>query len=512
MMLSSMKKACGIGKLKKKKLNHFLPYFGEEQDDMQPDQNATPAPSQPPSPTLEESSNSDPLTFDEAMQDKRWRKAMDEDKSIEKNNTWELSSLPKDHKAIGVKWVYKVKKNAQGMVEKFKARLVVKGYKQKHGVDYDEVFAPVARMETIRLLIALAAQIKWNIYQLDVKSTFLNGYLEEEVYVKQPLGYVINGHEDKVLKLKKGLYGLKQAPRAWNNRIDKYFQGNGFVRCLNEYALYIKIHDNGDILLVCLYVDDLIFTGNNPSLFENFKKEMSLEFDMTDLCLMPYYLGLEVKQSKEGIFLSQAGYAKEVLKKFNMFDCNSVNTPMVTGLKLSKFGDEEKVNPTLFKSLVGSLRYLTCTRPDILFAVGVISRFMEAPISSHMKAAKRILRYLKGTLDFGIFYSRSNDFTLKGFCDSDFAGDIDDRKSTTGFVFFMGDCVISRCSKKQPIVTLSTCESEYVAATSCTCLFGLEKLLKELHLSQEKGQKFASTTDQHKLLLKIQCSMTKAST
>jgi len=409
----------------------------------------------------------------------------EEIKSIGKNDTWELTTIPKGHEAIGVKWVYKTKKNASGEVERYKARLVVKGYKQKHGVDYDEVYAPVARMDTIRLLISLAAQMKWKIYQLDVKSAFLNGYLEEEVYIEQPSGFVVEGHEDKVLKLKRSLYGLKQAPRAWNSRIDKYFQDNGFVRCLNEYALYIKTFDNEDILIVCLYVDDLIFTGSNPSLFEEFKKVMSYEFEMTDLGLMSYYLGLEVKQLEEGIFISQECYAKEVLKKFKMFDCNPVNTPMESGMKLSKFEDGEKENPTLFKSLVGSLRYLTCTRPDILYAVGVVSRFMETPTSTHMKVAKRILRYLKGTLDYGLFYSFSNDFKLHGFCDSDYAGDIDDRKSTSGFIFFMGGCAFSWSSKKQPIVTLSTCESEYVAATSCTChAIWLRRLLKELHLPQ----------------------------
>ena len=329
--------------------------------------------------------DSEPLNFDEAMKDKRWRQAMEEEiKAIEKNNTWELSSLPKGHEAIGVKWVFKIKKNAKGEVERHKARLVAKGYKQQYGVDYDEVFAPVARMETIRLLISLAAQMKWRIFQLDVKSAFLNGYLEEDVYVEQPMGFVIEGQEGKVLKLNKALYGLKQAPRAWNTHIDKYFQDNGFVRCQNEYALYVKTFNNDDVLFICLYVDDLIFIGNNPNLFEDFKESMSREFDMTDMGLMSYYLGMEVKQTENGIFVSQESYTKEVLKKFNMLDCNPVNTPMEGGLKLSKFDEGEKVDSTIFKSLVGSLRYLTNTRPDILYAVGAVCRFTEAPTSPHL--------------------------------------------------------------------------------------------------------------------------------
>ena len=291
-----------------------------------------------------------------------------------------------------------------------------------------------------------------------------------------------------MLKLNKALYGLKQAPRAWNSRLDKYLQQNGFRRCTHEYALYVKEQDR-DLLFVCIYVDDLIFTGTSLRMFNDFKKAMEREFEMSDIGLMSYYLGMEVKQMKDGIFISQEGYAKTILKKFNMSDCKPVSTPMEVGIKLSKVEeDSENVDPTMFKSLVGSLRYLTCTRPDILFAVGLVSRFMEKPTMSHMKAAKRILRYLRGTLDCGIFYSSSQDLNLVGYCDSDFAGDIDDRKSTTGFVFLMGNNAIAWCSKKQPIVTLSSCESEYVAATSCTChAIWLRQLLKELHLEQKEA-------------------------
>ncbi|XP_070014164.1 uncharacterized mitochondrial protein AtMg00810-like [Nicotiana sylvestris] len=361
-------------------------------------------------------------------------------------------------------------------MERYKARLVAKGYKQRQGIDYEEVYAHVVRMETICLLISLAAQMKQKIYQLDVKSAFLNGYLEEQVYVEQPLYFLVKNNEDKVMKLNKALYGLKQSQRAWNSCIDKYFQDNGFTHCLHEYALYLKVHTNGNILLVCLYIDGLIFMGNNPSLFEAFNKDMSREFEMTDIGLMSYYLGLEVKQMEGGIFISQENYMKEILKKFNMLDCNPVNTPMESGTKLSKFDKGEKVNPTFFKSLVGCLWYLTCTMPDILFAIGVVSRFMEAPTSTHLKIAKRILRYLKCTIDFGLFYSSFSDFNLVGVCDNDYAGDTDDRKSTTGFVFFLGDSVIFWSSKKQSIVTLLTCETEYTTTISlCVVSIGTNR-------------------------------------
>lgn len=436
----------------------------------------------------------DPIGYEEAIQEKKWKKAMDEEiNAIENNGTWVITSLPQGHKAIGVKWVYKTKRNASGEVQRYKARLVAKGYKQRVGIDYGEVFAPVARMETIRLMISLAAQHKWKIYQLDVKSTFLNGFLEEEIYVEQPLGYVKVGQEGKVYKLKKALYGLKQAPRAWNARIDKYFVENGFEKCPYEHALYMKVDANRNFLLVCLYVDDLIFTGNAPTMFKEFKKSMIREFEMTDIGLMSHFLGIEVEQRENGIFISQSGYAKEVLKRFGIESCNPVNTPVESGVELRKSTNGGNVDTTYFKSLVGSLRYLTCTRPDILYGVGLISRYMEAPDQSHLNAAKRILRYIKGTLNDGLFYSCVDVFKLVEYSDSDWGRDLDERKSTSGFAFFMANAVFTWSSKKQPIVTLSTCEAEYVAANSAVCqlrrlpCYLVEKFVGELGISTRKS-------------------------
>ena len=392
---------------------------------------------------------------------------MDEEiAAIERNDTWEMVELPENHQPIGVKWVYKRKMNAEGKIERYKARLVAKGYRQKAGIDYDKIFAPVARMETIRLLISLAAQYKWSIYQMDVKSAFLNGVLEKEVYVEQPPGYMKVGKETKVLKLKKALYGLKQAPRAWNTRIDTYLRKNRFVQCPYEHALYVK-EKEGNLLYVALYVDDLIFMGNNETMIKEFKEVMAREFEMTDLGLMKYFLGLQVRQDKTGVFVSQEAYAKSILKKNKMDDCNPVSTPMELGAKLSKFEGGDQVDANKYRSLVGSLRYLTCTRPDILYSVGVVSRFMEEPKYSHWKANKRILRYIKGTETHGLFYSESIEYKLMGYSDSDWYGDVDDRKSTSGYVFYLEDTTFTWASKKQPIVTLSTCETEYVAASWC---------------------------------------------
>ncbi|KAL0561666.1 hypothetical protein IC582_002106 [Cucumis melo] len=363
---------------------------------------------------------------------------MDEEiKAIKKNDTWELSTLPNGKKTVGVKWVFKIKRNEKGEVERYKARLVAKGYSQRKGIDYDEVFAPVARLETIRLLIALAAQNNWKIFQMDVKLAFLKGYLEEEVYLEQPPGYSVKGQEDKVLKLKKALYGLKQAPRMWNSRINKYFLDNGYLRCPYEHSLYIKVNGHGDIVVVFLYVDDLIFTGNCASMVEDLKNEMTQEFEMTDIGLMSYYLGIEVKQSEEGIFIFQERYTREILEKFNMMSSKPIATPIEIETKLSKHEEGDDVDSSYFKSLVGSLRYLTCTRPDILFSVGLVSRFMESPTTTHLKVAKRIIRYLKGTLDYGLFYSSSKEFNLEGYCDSDWAGDTNDRKSTSGWQYYI---------------------------------------------------------------------------
>eukprot|EP00268_Persea_americana_P068892 TRINITY_DN9688_c0_g1_i1.p1 TRINITY_DN9688_c0_g1~~TRINITY_DN9688_c0_g1_i1.p1 ORF type:complete len:612 (-),score=107.26 TRINITY_DN9688_c0_g1_i1:387-2222(-) len=407
----------------------------------------------------------DPVTFQDVVQDTKWKKAMDaEIHSIEKNDTWELTDLPQGHKTIGVKWVYKTKLNEKGEVDKHKARLVAKGYKQEYGVDYTEVFAPVARLDTIRAVLSMAAENSWPTFQLDVKSAFLHGELNEHVYVDQPPGYVRQGQERKVYKLKKALYGLKQAPRAWYSCIDAYLAREGFKKCPYEPTLYIKLGEGGKILIICLYVDDLIYTGNDKSMFDVFKQSMMTEFDMTDLGLMRYFLGIEVVQGAAGNFLYQKKYMLEILDKFEMKGCNSVGTPSSQDLMLTQKCSGKKVDATLYKQIVGSLMYLTATRPDIMHAVSLVSRYMESPTEVHLHAAKRILRYLSGTIDYGLFYKRGVKSGLFGFSDSDYAGDPNDPKSTSGYVFLMGSAAVSWSSKKQPIVTLSTTEAEFVAA------------------------------------------------
>eukprot|EP00253_Pinus_taeda_P012594 PITA_12594 len=327
--------------------------------------------------------------------------------AIEKSKTWELVDLPEGKDAIRVKWVYKTKSNAEGKIDRHKARLVVKGYMQQQGKDYDETFSPVASMET-------------------------------EVYVEQPPGYEVVGQEHKVCKLKKALYGLKQALRAWYSRIDAYLIENGFDKCDGEPTLYIKEND--------------------------------------------------VDQSENGVFISQDKYVEAVLKRFNLQNSKAAATPTVVGLKLTKEESRKDFDLKLYKSIVGSLMYLTATRPDIMHAVSLISRFMERPKETHWQAAKRILRYMNGTKGFGILYSFSESFVLIGYTDSDWDGSVDDRKSTSGYVFHMGSVAISWASKKQPVVSLSTAKAEYVAATAATCqAVWLRRVLRDLCHERENG-------------------------
>jgi hypothetical protein len=263
---------------------------------------------------------------------------------------------------------------------------------------------------------------------MDVKSTFLNGFLEEEVYVDQPPGFEVQEHLAKVYRLKKALYGLKQAPRAWYSRIDTYMIKSGFSRSQNEPTLCTKIDHHGKIIVVCLYVDDVIYTGNLE--LTDFKHAMQYEFEMTYLGIMKYFLGIEVHQSAKGIFVCQQTYASNIIKRFCMEGCNPTETPIPLGTKLSKKDEGPIVDSTLYKILVGSLLYLTTTRPDIMYAASLVSRFMESPKDSHWKKSKRILRYVAGTLNFGLWYTKSDSNQLYGYTDSDFAGNLDDRKST----------------------------------------------------------------------------------
>jgi hypothetical protein len=279
-----------------------------------------------------------------------------------------LVDRPQDKEIVGVKWIYKVKYNVDGSIQRNKARLVAKRYSQQHGVDFHETFAPVAHLDTVRALISLATQTGWLLYQLNVKSAFLNGELKEKVYVEQPQGFVIQGEEEKVHKLRKALYGLKQALRTWYSHIDNYFNESGFKRSKSEPTLYVKHQGDVDLLIVALYVDDLILTESNVKMIEEFKKDMVNKYEMSDMGLLHYFLGIEVYQDKEEVFISQRMYAEKILRKFRMVGCKPMATPLAVNEKLNMEDGGKKVDATLYRSLVGNLLYLIVTKPNVMFA------------------------------------------------------------------------------------------------------------------------------------------------
>ncbi|GJU10461.1 putative ribonuclease H-like domain-containing protein [Tanacetum coccineum] len=358
------------------------------------------------------------------------------------------------------------KKDERGIVIKNKARLVAQGYTQEEGIDYDEVFAPVARIEAIRLFLAYASFKDFVVYQMDVKSAFLYGKIEEEVYVCQPLRFEDPDFPDRVYKVEKALYRLHQAPRAWYETLSTYLLDNGFQRGKIDKTLFIR-RDKGDILLVQVYVDDIIFGSTKKSLCTEFEKMMHKKFQMSSMGELTFFLGLQVKQKEDGIFISQDKYVTEILKKFGFTDVKTASTPMETQKLLLKDEDGEEVDVHLYRSMIGSLMYLTSSRLDIMFAVCACARYQVNPKVSHLHAVKRIFRYLKGQPKLGLWYPKDSPFDLVAYTDSDYAGASLDRKSTTGGCQFLRSRLISWQCKKQTVVANSIIEAEYVAASSC---------------------------------------------
>ncbi|GJU68187.1 putative ribonuclease H-like domain-containing protein [Tanacetum coccineum] len=377
-----------------------------------------------------------------------------------------LVDLPNGKRAIGTKWVFRNKKDERGIVVRNKARLVAQGYTQEEGIDYDEVFAPVARIEAIRLFLAYASFMGFIVYQMDVKSAFLYGTIKEEVYVCQPPGFEDPHFPDKVYKVEKALYGLHQAPRAWYETLSTYLIENGFRRGTIDKTLFIK-KDKGDILLVQVYVDDIIFGSTKKSLCDEFEGLMHKRFQMSSMGELTFFLGLQVQQKEDGIFISQDKYVAEILKKFDFATVKTASTPIETNKALVKDEEAEAVDVHLYRSMIGSLMYLTASRPDITFVVCACARFQVTPKTSHIHVVKRIFRYLKGQPKLGLWYPRDSPFDLEAFLDSDYAGVSLDRKSITGGYQFLGKRLISWQCKKQTIVANSTTEEEYVATANC---------------------------------------------
>ncbi|GJW39215.1 retrovirus-related pol polyprotein from transposon TNT 1-94 [Tanacetum coccineum] len=402
----------------------------------------------------------EPKTYKDALTQSCWIEAMQE---VE---VWELVLRPDKVMVITLKWIYKVKMDELGGILKNKARLVAHGYRQEEGIDFEESFAPVARIEAICIFLAFAAHINMIVYQMDVKTAFLNGILREEVYVSQPDGFVDTDRPNHVYKLKKALYGLKQAPRAWYDHLSSFLISQGFSKGTVDPTLFIR-SEGKDILLVQIYVDDIIFASSTQKLCDQFADIMCSKFKMSMMGKISFFLGLQISQSPRGIFINQSKYAQESLKKYNMDSCDPVDTSMVEKSKLDEDPEGKAVDPSHYRGMIGTLLYLTASRPDLQFAVCMCARYQAWPTEKHLLTVKRIFRYLKGTVHRGLWYSKDSSIALTAFADADHAGCQYTRRSTSGSMQLLGDRIISWSLKRQKSVVISSTEAEYIALSGC---------------------------------------------
>ena len=358
----------------------------------------------------------EPQTLSDALSGhkaKEWIQAMEEEiESMKTNQVWDLVDLPSGRRSIGNKWVLKIKRKADGSIERYKARLVAKGYTQKEGIDYEDTFSPVVRITSVRLILAIVAYMDLELYQMDVRTAFLNGELEEEIYMDQPLGFETKGQERKVCKLNRSIYGLKQASRQWNIKFHQAILKDGFAMMEEDHCVYLKRSDNSFVIL-SLYVDDILIAGNNKEMIDTTKKWLSSNFDMKDMGEANFVLGVKIirDRAKRLLGLSQETYIKKMLERYHMQDSKLIDTPVDKSLSLSSdmcpktLEEKEKMSRVPYASVVGSLMYaMMCTRPDICYAVGLVSRYQSNPGQKHWMTVKRILRYLKGILNYMLCY------------------------------------------------------------------------------------------------------------
>jgi hypothetical protein len=428
-------------------------------------------------------------SFSQAMHDSKWCDAMRaEIDALEATHTWSLTELPPGKKPIGCKWVYKVKLNPDGSIEHYKDRLVAKGYNQREGLDYTETFAPVAKMVTVRTLLAIAASCGWHLHQLDVNNAFLHGDLSEEVFTQLPPGFGRKG-ETRVCKLNKSLYGLKQASRQWYAKLSSTLVIAGYKQSKADYSLFVRTHKDG-ITIVLVYVDDIIVVGNNLKQIQELKTYLGNCFKLKDLGVLKYFLGIEVACSAQGIFLSQRKYALEILEETGFLGAKPSSFPMEKNLSISEQDGELLADPPFYLRLVGKLIYLTITRPDLAYVVHVLSQFMDKPRQSHLDVAHRALRYLKQSSGQGILLSATSNLQLHAFCDADWARCRDTRRSVTGYCILIGSSPISWKTKKQTTVSRSSAEAECKAMASTCCeITWLKQLLVDLHVSHPQSVK-----------------------
>jgi hypothetical protein len=445
-----------------------------------------------------------PRNYKEAMRRtdaKQWEHAMDDEfGSIEKHDCWELIPPPKRKgrrktKIVGSRWVYNIKESGL-----HKARFVAKGYTQRWGIDYDETFAPVAKYTSIRTLIALAAGSKkrTEIHQMDVKTAFLNGPLKERIYIRQPEGYEIPGKEDWVYLLKRSLYGLKQSNRVWYEDIAPALEGFDFEKCKADSSIFVYVNPNGEKTYIALYVDDFLITSENEDDLKTIKRRLSETYEMKDLGVAKRFLGMQIEYGDDGsIKIHQEDYLRKLLTRHGMKDCNPVTTPMDTSVKLLATTDSDALaDEKEYASIVGGIMFAAVvTRPDIMCAASTLSQFLKNLSSKHLAAAKRVLRYFQGTLTLGITY-RPPPTHLSGFSDADWAGDINTRRSKTGYVIMLNNGAIAWRSQLQLTVALSTMEAEYMAiAEAIKELMWLRQFLEELGHKEESETATMLQTD-----------------
>lgn len=430
----------------------------------------------------------EPISYEKAIsstESTRWKQAMDEEMdSLKKNQTWTLTELPKNQQVIDNKWTYKIKRNGDGSVQRFKARLVARGFRQRAGVDYTETFSPVVRFDSIRIILSIAAAKGLKLRQFDIKTAFLNGKIKETVYMQQPKGY--EDGTERVCLLKRSLYGLKQASRCWNARFTEVIKGFGLKATDADPCVFTN-NSKDDQLILAIHIDDGLIVGKTQAVIDKLLKNLKMEFDVV-VSEANMYLGLQIEQFSDGsIFVHQEAYARKVIKRFNLEDANPVKIPadqhhqMCTSVH--PCGDKDIPNVP-YREAVGSLMYLSIgTRPDITFAVNSASQYLEDPKKIHWNAVKRIIKYLKGTMRYGLYFPAQQDIQLLAFSDADFAGDVETRKSTTGLVLKLSESTISWSSQKQKVVALSTTEAEYVAASQAVKeIIWIKSLLRSLQV------------------------------
>ena len=374
--------------------------------------------------------NGKPENYKAALSDPefaKWLVAMNaEIQSMYDNKVWKLVPLPPNAKVVKSKWIYKKKTDMDGVVYIYKARLVAKGFTQTYGVDYEETFSPVADIRAIRILLAIAAYYDYEIWQMDIKTAFLNGYLEEEIYMEQPEGYVAPGQESKVCKLVKSLYGLKEAPKQWHQKFDHVMMESGYQINECDKCVYVKNTSDGYVIL-CLYVDDMLIVGSNDKMIQSTKNMLNARFDMKDMGLADVILGVKITRAENGLTLSQTHYVDKILEKFNSGDSSIARTPIDTSHHLSK-NRGEGVEQMEYARIIGSLMYLmSCTRPDLAFAISRLSRYTSNPSAEHWKSITRVLRYLRYTRTYGLHYTRYP-AVIEGYTDANWISDIRDSK------------------------------------------------------------------------------------